>query len=235
MKRFVSILLIALMCSMVLVGCGKKVVSSGTTSAVKNSESEAETVNYSEELLNINDIENPSLEGVDEDYQERDPKKGDTVATIHTSFGDISFRLFKEVAPLAVNNFIALAKDGRYDNTIFHRVISGFMIQGGDYEKFNGTGGTSAYGQEFKNETSDYASNIAGAVAMANAGPDTNGSQFYINQVDNKYLDGGYTVFGQVYEGMDIVDTIASVNTDSSDKPVDDVLITSIDIKEFED
>lgn len=235
MKRLISILLIVFMCSTVLVGCGKKVVASGTTSAVKNSESEAETVNYSEELLNINDIKTASLEGVDEAYQERDPKAGDTVATIHTSFGDISFRLFEEAAPLAVNNFIALSKAGRYDNTIFHRVISGFMIQGGDYENFNGTGGTSAYGQEFKNETSDYTSNIAGAVAMANAGPDTNGSQFYINQVDNKYLDGGYTVFGQVYEGMDVVDSIASVSTNASDKPLDDVLIISVDINEFED
>ncbi len=184
-------------------------------------------------LLNIEDIETPSYEGVDENYQQRDPETGDTIAILHTSYGDISFRLFKEAAPLACHNFVALAQNGRYDNTIFHRVISNFMIQGGDYTDFNGTGGESAYGMEFKNETTEYIKNITGSVAMANRGPDTNGSQFYINQVDNIYLDGGYTVFGQVYDGMDIVDAIASVDTNFSDRPLADVILESVEIETY--
>lgn len=185
-------------------------------------------------LLNIEEIENPTYEGVDDNYQLRDPETGDTIAILHTNFGDISFRLFKEAAPLACSSFIALAENGRYDNTIFHRVISNFMIQGGDYTDYNGTGGESAYGMEFKNETTEYIKNLTGAVAMANHGPDTNGSQFYINQVDNYYLDGSYTVFGQVYDGMDIVDAIASVDTNYSDRPLSDVLLESVEILSYE-
>ena len=172
---------------------------------------------------------------VDDDYATREPEKGETVAIIHTSMGDISMRFLDEIAPLATNSFIALADAGRYDKTIFHRVINNFMIQAGDYTNFNGTGGASAYGTEFDNEVSEYASNVRGSVAMANAGPDTNGSQFYINQCpnDNTYLDGGYTVFGWVYEGMDVVDAIASVATDGMDKPLDDVVIEYIEILEY--
>ena len=109
------------------------------------------------------------------------------------------------------------------------------MIQGGDYTKFNGTGGESAYGEGYGLEVSDYLSNIEGAVAMANTGqPNSNGSQFYINQVNNNNLDGNYTVFGQVYEGMDVVNTIAKVKTDSSDKPVEDVVLESAEIVKYE-
>ena len=167
------------------------------------------------------------------DYQTKDPVKGETIAVIHTNYGDIKMRFLDKVAPLASENFITLAKDGKYDNTIFHRVISNFMIQGGDYTNFNGTGGASAYGTEFDNEVSEYASNVRGAVSMANAGPNTNGSQFYINQVDNNYLDGGYTVFGYVYEGMDVVDAIAVVDTDYSDRPLEDVVVEYIEIEKY--
>ena len=170
---------------------------------------------------------------VDSSYQSASPKEGDVVAIIHTGMGDVSMRFFPEVAPLAVNNFIALAKAGKYNNTIFHRVIDQFMIQGGDYTNFNGTGGQSIYGKEFKNETNKNVHNTAGSVAMANRGANTNGSQFYINQVDNTYLDNSYTVFGQVYDGMDVVNKIASVETDASDKPLEDVKITGIDITEY--
>ena len=170
----------------------------------------------------------------DENYQSAQVKKGDVVAILHTSEGDISMRFFAEVAPIAVNNFIALSKAGKYDNTIFHRVINNFMIQGGDYTKGNGTGGESIYGKEFALEPVDNVSNIAGSVAMANRGPGTNGSQFYINQVDNQYLDGNYTVFGQVYDGMDVVNKIASVQTDYNDKPVNDVTLNSVEITKYQ-
>lgn len=115
-------------------------------------------------------------------YQLEMPKEGDTIAILHTSMGDITWRFFPENAPKAVQNFIDLAKDGKYDNTIFHRVINDFMIQGGDYENHNGTGGKSSYGSAFEDEFADTLYNIRGSVAMANSGVNTNGSQFFINQ-----------------------------------------------------
>ena len=244
MKRITACILAVILCTFLITGC-QRVVSTGKTSTVDSAEQkksttakENETVLYeskeTDTLLDISDIKAQGKETVDENYQERDPKSGDTIAILHTSYGDIYFRFLDEVAPLAVNNFIALAKAGRYDNTIFHRVINNFMIQGGDYTNYNGTGGVSAYGDEFDNEVSKYAKNIEGAVAMANAGANTNGSQFYINQVDNDYLDGGYTVFGQVYEGMEVVTDIANVDTGANDKPVNDVILFSVDIEEYE-
>lgn len=115
-------------------------------------------------------------------YQLEMPEEGDTIAIIHTTMGDITWRFFPENAPKAVDNFITLAKDGKYDNTIFHRVMNDFMIQGGDYENHNGTGGTSAYGAAFEDEFANTLYNIRGSVAMANSGVNTNGSQFFINQ-----------------------------------------------------
>lgn len=115
-------------------------------------------------------------------YQLEMPKEGDTIAIIHTTMGDITWRFFPENAPKAVENFTTLAKEGKYNNTIFHRVINDFMIQGGDYEKHNGTGGTSCYGKAFEDEFADTLFNIRGSVAMANSGVNTNGSQFFINQ-----------------------------------------------------
>ena len=115
-------------------------------------------------------------------YQLEMPKEGDTIAIIHTTMGDITWRFFPENAPKAVKNFTTLAKEGKYNNTIFHRVINDFMIQGGDYENHNGTGGTSCYGKAFEDEFADTLFNIRGSVAMANSGVNTNGSQFFINQ-----------------------------------------------------
>ncbi|MCI6904671.1 peptidylprolyl isomerase [Streptococcus alactolyticus] len=181
---------------------------------------------------------------------------------MHTSEGDITIKLFPKYAPLAVENFLTHAKEGYYNGVLFHRVISDFMIQSGD-PKGDGTGGESIWknkdksidsGNGFKNEISPYLYNIRGAVAMANAGADTNGSQFFINQNTddqsqklssssypepiigayakggNPSLDGNYTVFGQVIDGMDVVDKIAQTATDDNDKPTTDVTITSIDI-----
>jgi peptidyl-prolyl cis-trans isomerase B (cyclophilin B) len=235
-------MLCVLLVASVTAGCNKKVVGSGTTESSAQSETtksnkEAETVNYqsksTDALFSIKDVPKQNLDAANAEYQTKAPEKGEEVATLHTNYGDISFKFFPEVAPMAVTSFKALAKAGRYDNTIFHRVIKNFMIQGGDYTKFNGTGGKSAFGEEFDLEISDYLRNTAGSVAMANRGPGTNGSQFYINQVDNGYLDGNYTVFAQVYEGMDVVNDIAAVKTDSSDKPVSDVIIESVELHSF--
>ena len=218
MKRSSALFLCVIMIAAALAGCGKEV--------------------YSMVLLgsytNITDVPAADLSNVDAEYQHKDPVKGETIATLHTNYGDISIRFFPEAAPIAVNNFIALAKAGRYDDTIFHRVINNFMIQGGDYTNFNGTGGESIYGDEFNLEVTQYLSNIEGAVAMANRGPGTNGSQFYINQVNNTYLDGSYTVFAQVFDGMDVVNDIEQVDTDMRDKPVNDVVLESVEVYEYE-
>lgn len=236
MKKLLALILAVVLCATLFVGCNK-VVSSGTTTAQPKEESK---MTYEPKdttaLLNIDDIKEPDESELDMDYQSRDPEKGETVAIIVTNYGEIKMRFLDKVAPLATNNFIALAQAGRFDKTIFHRVINDFMIQGGDYTNFDGTGGASAYGVEFPFEISEYASNIRGSVAMAHAQVGENGSQFYINQnyADNTYLDGGYTVFGWVYEGMDVVDEIAAVSTVYPDKPVDDVIIEYVEITEFE-
>ncbi|AOF48427.1 peptidylprolyl isomerase [Tetragenococcus halophilus] len=179
-------------------------------------------------------------------------------AIIQTNLGTIKLQLFDKQAPKTVKNFIELAKKEYYDGVIFHRIIPDFMIQGGD-PTGSGAGGQSIYGENFEDEFSSELFNLQGALSMANAGPNTNGSQFFI--VTNKnlpenmisqmqeagypleiveaYKNGGtpwldfrHTVFGQVIEGMDIVDTIEKVPTGPQDRPVDDVIIDSIEIKD---
>ncbi len=191
-------------------------------------------------------------------YQFYPPQKGDTIAIMKTSMGDIKIKLFPEKAPKAVENFTTLAEEGYYDNLIFHRVINDFMIQGGD-PKGDGTGGESKWGKPFEDEFDIDLLNYRGALSMANSGQNTNGSQFFIVQKKNMddvmemlkatypeelvefYKDGGtpwldfaHTVFGQVYEGMDVVDKIAQVETDEDDKPIEDVIINTIEIMVFE-
>lgn len=189
------------------------------------------------------------------------PQSGETVAVMHTTLGDISIRLFADMVPRTVKNFVTHAQNGYYDGLIFHRVIKDFMIQGGD-PTGTGCGGESIYGEKFEDEFHPELHNIKGALSMANAGPNTNGSQFFIVQAStvpedmleqmrgmtdrgfpentvNAYetlggtpwLDFRHSVFGQVFDGMDIVDAIANVKTDGSDRPLEDVKIINIDIK----
>lgn len=194
-------------------------------------------------------------------YQLSAPAKGDTVAVMHTNFGDIKIKLFPKEAPKAVENFTTHAKNGYYDGVTFHRVIQDFMIQGGDPEG-TGRGGESIWGEAFEDEFSNKLHNYRGALSMANAGTNTNGSQFFIVQASSvnetvlsqygsalgfdsetienykknggtPHLDQKHTVFGQVYEGMDVVDKIAAVKTNSNDHPMEDVLIHSIEVQEI--
>jgi len=152
-------------------------------------------------------------------------------ALIKTNFGDIKVEFFTKDAPKTVNNFITLSKDGYYDNVIFHRVISGFMIQGGD-PSGTGHGDYGKYpGYEFEDELNNQIPYSKGVLAMANRGPNTNGSQFFIMHVDYP-LPYNYTIFGNVVEGIDVVDKIASVDTDSSDRPLEDVIISTVEISE---
>ncbi len=257
MKKKLLLCLTAAFIAVSFAACGK--TGEKTT---ENDNTAAETEETQEEPKYQPVTKLPQLEGV---------QKGDTIATIHTNMGDIKVWFFPEYAPKAVENFTTHAKEGYYDNVTFHRVINNFMIQGGDPDG-TGMGGESIWGAEFENEVTYDLRNFRGALCMANAGPDTNGSQFYIVQnkdIGDDYkqqlasldksediggglkagdiytdeviaeytnnggypsLDMGYTVFGQVYEGMDVVDAIAAVETDDNDKPLTDVVITGIEV-----
>ncbi len=220
------------------------------------------------------------------------PAEGEEIAVMHTNMGDIYIRLFPEQAPKTVENFKTLATKGYYDGLMFHRVIANFMIQSGDPEG-TGMGGESCWGGTFADEFHADLGNLRGALAMANAGPNTNGSQFFINQAGpeatsitdarvyweanraslgydtfnayfaaqmgldaakvtdeilakyeeiggNMYLDGplrtdgaGHTVFGQVFDGMDVVDTIANLETTEDDLPLQFVYINSIEFQAY--
>jgi peptidyl-prolyl cis-trans isomerase B (cyclophilin B) len=149
-----------------------------------------------------------------------------TNATIKTNHGAIEVELFDDDAPKTVQNFTKLAGEGFYDGVVFHRVIPDFMIQGGD-PTGTGTGGP---GYQFEDEANDRHVE-RGALAMANAGPNTNGSQFFIvTAAACPWLDGKHTVFGRVTAGMDVVDTISSLDTDASDRPRQDVVMESVTV-----
>ncbi|HWB22663.1 MAG TPA: peptidylprolyl isomerase [Gaiellaceae bacterium] len=151
-----------------------------------------------------------------------------TSATLQTTHGAIEIELYDEDAPTTVGNFLKLARDGFYDGVIFHRVIPDFMIQGGD-PTGTGSGGP---GYQFEDEFNDHKVD-RGALAMANAGPDTNGSQFFIVTADScPWLDGKHTVFGRVTGGMDVVESIEGTPTGPGDRPIDDVRIESVAVAE---
>ena len=152
-------------------------------------------------------------------------------AEINTTSGLMTVELFTDIAPNTVNNFVALSEDGYYNNIIFHRVIKDFMIQGGD-PSGTGHGEMGKYpGYEFEDELNNPMSYEKGILAMANRGPNTNGSQFFIMHTDYP-LPYQYTIFGKVTQGLDVIDQIAMVETDASDKPFNDVIINSITIKD---
>ncbi len=185
-----------------------------------------------------------------------------TIATIHTNLGDLTVKLFDDVAPKTVKNFVELAETGYYDGVIFHRIIRDFMIQGGD-PTGTGMGGASIYGEKFEDEFSDKAFNIRGALSMANAGPNTNGSQFFIVENQNlpydksalvkggwpeeiaelyleggtPHLDGRHTVFGQLLDAasFETLDRIAKAPTGAQDKPKDAIEMISIELEKKSD
>lgn len=178
--------------------------------------------------------------------------------TMHTNKGEMQFKLFPEIAPKTVENFIELSKNGYYEGITFHRVINDFMIQGGD-PTGTGMGGESIYGSAFEDEFSMEAFNLYGALSMANAGPNTNGSQFFIVQMKQvpaqmlsqlkqggwpeeivdayaerggtPWLDQKHTVFGQLISGEDTLEAIAAVKVGGQDKPVEDVIIERISVE----
>lgn len=225
-------------------GCTSNGSDTASSSTKESTEKTTETSTV--ESIDLNSLELPQLNTEVADNED--------LIEMVTTKGTIKIKLFPELAPKAVENFMTHAKDGYYDGVTFHRVIQDFMIQGGDPEG-NGTGGESIWGEGFETEISNQLYNIRGALSMARTqDPNSNGSQFFIVQnsddmhdgllkddypqaIIDAYknggypsLDGEYTVFGQVVEGMDVVDAIAAVETDSSDKPKEDVKIEKINI-----
>ncbi|MDB7088941.1 peptidylprolyl isomerase [Enterococcus mundtii] len=225
-------------------GCTSNGSDTASSSTKESTEKTTETSTV--ESIDLNSLELPQLNTEVADNED--------LVEMVTTKGTIKIKLFPELAPKAVENFMTHAKDGYYDGVTFHRVIQDFMIQGGDPDG-NGTGGESIWGEGFETEISNQLYNIRGALSMARTqDPNSNGSQFFIVQnsddmhdgllkddypqaIIDAYknggypsLDGEYTVFGQVVEGMDVVDAIAAVETDSSDKPTEDVKIEKINI-----
>lgn len=225
-------------------GCTSNGSDTASSSTKESTEKTTETSTV--ESIDLNSLELPQLNTEVADNED--------LVEMVTTKGTIKIKLFPELAPKAVENFMTHAKDGYYDGVTFHRVIQDFMIQGGDPEG-NGTGGESIWGEGFETEISNQLYNIRGALSMARTqDPNSNGSQFFIVQnsddmhdgllkddypqaIIDAYknggypsLDGEYTVFGQVVEGMDVVDAIAAVEIDSSDKPKEDVKIEKINI-----
>lgn len=167
---------------------------------------------------------------------------GEADVILKTNKGDIAIDLFKEQMPITTNNFLKLAQNGYYTNTKFHRVIPGFMIQGGDSnskEDNRDAYGTGGPGYNIQDEFVEGLSNVRGTISMANTGmPNSGGSQFFINLVDNTGLDfdkppfeSSHPVFGKVVAGMDVVDAIGKVQRDSGDVPLDPVVIQSVEVK----
>ncbi|SDM75907.1 peptidylprolyl isomerase [Bacillus sp. OK048] len=244
MRKNLLFLFVLLIGVLVLAGCG--------TSKEKEEAASGSTASKTEEKEGSDQVANAVYPQLSNEVSENEK-----LVEIETTMGNVKIKLFPEYAPKAVENFVKHSEEGYYDGLIFHRVITDFMIQGGD-PNGNGTGGESIYGKPFEDEFSKNLYNLRGALSMANSGSNTNGSQFFIVQkksVDpsmktemekagfpkeiigayeenggTPWLDQRHTVFGQVVEGMDIIDKIAETPVDDKDKPVEDVIIKGIKI-----
>jgi len=181
------------------------------------------------------DDEDDKFLNINMDNSDKQTSLEGIVAIINTNYGEIKLQLFDSDAPNTVANFVSLVKDSFYDGTKFHRVIKGFMIQGGDPltkdDSLMDRWGTGGPGYKFDDEIHVNNRNIIGTISMANAGPNTNGSQFFINTDNNNSLDTKHTVFGKVIEGMDVVTKIENVQTGAQDRPVESVIVESIIIE----
>jgi cyclophilin family peptidyl-prolyl cis-trans isomerase len=170
-----------------------------------------------------------------ETVSETNSKKPMTSVVMTTNKGAITIELFADTKPNTVANFVKLANEGFYNGTRFHRVIKGFMIQGGDplskdmtKQAYWGTGGP---GYQFADEIGADNKNVIGSISMANSGPNTNGSQFFINTADNNFLNPKHTAFGRVTAGMEVVTAIENTKTGAQDRPVEDMIIEKIEVK----
>jgi cyclophilin family peptidyl-prolyl cis-trans isomerase len=233
-----------------ILNLNKKDENTSSTSQSQTSSNSSQSQAYVPDLSGSKTIDN-----VDSSLLQFSPMKdGEEIAIMTVKgYGDIKIRFFKDQAPKAVENFLTHSKNGYYNGLTFHRVINDFMVQGGD-PTASGSGGESIWGKSFEDEFSDKLFNFRGALSMANAGANTNGSQFFIVQATqpvqsqskdakvietyNKiggtpHLDGKHTVFGQVFEGINIVDAIAKAPVGAEDKPVEDVIIEKITVTNY--
>lgn len=167
--------------------------------------------------------------------KEDNSKKPMATAVMTTNKGVITLELFGDLKPETVANFTKLANEGFYNGTRFHRVIKGFMIQGGDPlskdTNMMNAWGTGGPGYQFADELATENKNVIGTISMANAGPNTNGSQFFINTANNNFLDTKHTVFGKVTAGMDVVTAIENTKTGAQDRPIEDMIIEKVEVK----
>jgi peptidyl-prolyl cis-trans isomerase B (cyclophilin B) len=249
MRKSLQIWVTILVALFVLSACG---TSTSKNDASKEAKKKTAAPKTSEQTKGDKNVANAVYPQLSTEVGEKE-----RLVEMETSMGNIKIKLFPEYAPKAVENFVKHSQDGYYDGLIFHRVIPDFMIQGGD-PNGNGTGGESIYGAPFEDEFSNNLFNIRGALSMANSGANTNGSQFFIVQntkldpslksqmeqvgypkeiIDAYDKDGGtpwldhkHTVFGQVIEGMDVVDKIANTERNAQDKPLKDVKIITIKV-----
>ena len=259
LKKIISFLGLIVLLLFALTGCSEKETANDVANKISNQATSNTTKKSSKEdsKVNVNYTEAATK-------QMAAPIVGETVAIFHIkNYGDVKVKFFKEVAPKAVENFVTHAKEGYYNGVTFHRVINEFMIQGGDPQG-TGMGGESIWGKDFEEELSPELVPYRGSLCMASRGLENSpslGSQFFITQANyntqmEAYMKQGgyptelleqyktyggylslyqqYTVFGQVYEGMEIVDKIAAVETDTNDKPMEDVVIESIEVSTFE-
>lgn len=234
-------------------GASTLVLSTMLFAACGNDTKKEEAVPFNSDSAQSTEKEKVDLNSLDLPQLNKEVADNEDLIEMVTTEGNIKIKLFPEEAPKTVENFMTHAKDGYYDGLIFHRVIDNFMIQGGDPDGM-GTGGESIWGESFEDEFSNKLYNLRGALSMANSGPNTNGSQFFIVQnsqdmadglltedypekiIDayqkggTPHLDGMHTVFGQVIDGMDVVDAIAGAKTVEGDKPEKDIKIEKINI-----
>lgn len=175
---------------------------------------------------------NSNNQNPQQEQEKQNMNDSTVVAVVKTNMGTIEIELFESQTPKTVANFVGLAEKGYYNGVIFHRVIENFMIQGGD-PTGTGRGGESIYGAKFEDEIVPALKHeVPGILSMANAGPNTNGSQFFITLVATPWLDGKHTVFGKVIAGMEVVSAIGKVQTSKpGDKPVEDVVMESVTIE----
>ena len=258
---YVFLVIVGIAMLFILTGCSNK--DTANNNSAKNKTSNSTTNSSSKNATNTEKGETKMSDIDFREAAEKQmalPNSGDQIAIMHVKdYGDIKFKFFPEVAPKAVENFLTHAKEGYYNGLTFHRVINEFMIQGGD-PKGDGTGGESIWGSGFGTELDYTLVPYRGSLCMAMSSlPNSIGSQFFITQANysssmysyfkssfpvsllNQYKEHGgylslymqYTVFGQVYEGMDIVDKIAATETDSNDKPLTDVVIESIEVTNY--
>lgn len=228
----------------ILAGCFIFMMALCTACSSDSGGDTKENTSTTEERKVLSKYKVPEIQGADETDQLSRATKGETIAVMKIKgFGEIKFKFFLNDAPLAVKNFVTLADNGYFDGQNFHRIIDDFMIQGGD-PTGTGTGGESIWGEEFENEISSDLLPLRGALCMANSGPDTNGSQFFIVQAKSDTakevlesgavklteeqeklfeeqggdpsLTGSYTVFGQIIEGYDVLDRVAGVETEDN-------------------